>query len=461
MNTFHKRRPFFVSCFLGWFASCNRLFQREQIRRGFGLIFLVGGVGIGFGVSGLLGADFQVISSVCSSPSQAKEPTVPALHPLECRSDFENGSGVVEAMDQEHRVIRLRPTEHKDRGWACWWFVHVTGIRPSEVLTLELTGGLGDWGKPDRATFSTDGVHWQQTAPGQRQKDRIVYQQKIDASEAFFAWGPPFRLSDAERLLEEADKKADWVQKWQLCRSREDRSVPALRVAQPGTPESERFGVWIVARQHAWETGGSWVAWGLIDWLLSDDPRAEELRKKATLNIVPIMDVDNVCRGAGGKEQKPHDHNRDWSDKPYWPEVQAVQAGIRQWDAQGRMDLFLDLHNPGRGDRQPFFFIPSEEVLRDSARQNTMRFLEAAQAEMTHPMKLAANPRITGRKYDPRWDRISSCWVVSHCRAYVVALSLETPWDTPHSTTEGYRAVGQALGRAIHRYFQQNPRPAP
>ena len=41
---------------------------------------------------------------------------------------------------------------------------------------------------------------------------------------------------------------------------------------------SKRYGVWIQARQHAWETGGSWVSRGLIEWLVSDDPRAETLR---------------------------------------------------------------------------------------------------------------------------------------------------------------------------------------
>ena len=410
---------------------------------------------------GFPAADFQVFSASCFGPEEAAGADQPASGRLECRSDFENGSGLVEEIDPERGLIRLRPTEHKDRGWTCWWFVHVTGIQPGQLIRLEVTGGRGDWSKPDRASFSLDGKTWQHTPPGQRLKDRIVYQQKIDGPEAYFAWGPPFRLSDAERLLTEAATKRPWVQKFELCRSREGRSVPALRIAEPGPPEPERFGVWIIARQHAWESGSSWVAWGLIDWLLSEEPAAQQLRKKATLNLVPIMDVDNVCRGAGGKEQKPQDHNRDWSERPHWPEVHAVQSAIRQWDDQGRMDLFLDLHNPGPIDREPFFFIPPEEVLREPARQNLARFLEAAKAEITQPMRLADKPRTAGAKYDPRWERMSKSWVILHCRPHVVALCLETPWNTPHSTLDGYMAVGRALGRTIARYFQQNPRPGP
>ncbi len=32
----------------------------------------------------------------------------------------------------------------------------------------------------------------------------------------------------------------------------------------------------------------------------------------------------NLLYGAGGKEQKPHDHNRDWSENPHWFEVAAA-----------------------------------------------------------------------------------------------------------------------------------------
>ena len=43
-----------------------------------------------------------------------------------------------------------------------------------------------------------------------------------------------------------------------------------------------------------------------------------------------------------------------------------------------------------------------------------------------------------------------------NCRPHVVAVALETPWDTPHSTTDGYRTVGQQLGMAIEAYRNRN-----
>ena len=52
---------------------------------------------------------------------------------LNVSSDFSNGSGIVEKIDQQKRIIRLNPSEHKDRGWVCWWYVKVSGIKPGET----------------------------------------------------------------------------------------------------------------------------------------------------------------------------------------------------------------------------------------------------------------------------------------------------------------------------------------
>ena len=131
-----------------------------------------------------------------------------------------------------------------------------------------------------------------------------IYQQKLDAAVAWFAWGPPFVPTDAGKLVETIAKASAHATAFELCRTQEKRVVPALRISQLGAgsaSDGDRVGIWIQARQHAWESGSSWVARGFIEWLISDDPQARELRKKSLIHFVPLMDVDNVARGAGGK----------------------------------------------------------------------------------------------------------------------------------------------------------------
>jgi hypothetical protein len=375
---------------------------------------------------------------------------------LKLLADFPGGSARVESIDQPSRTIRVLPYPHKDRGWVCWWYFKVEGIRPGETLTLDVGGGV--WATPDQAVFSTDNLTWKQTEPGKREKDRIVYRVKLDGKEAWFAWGPPFVLKHAQELVQKWAKESPHATAFELTRSKEGRAVPGLRVQQAGAEDDDRVGIWINARQHAWEAGSSWVCKGFTDWLLSAEPEAEALRKKARLTIVPIMDVDNVETGAGGKNQKPHDHNRDWSAKPVWPEVEAAIKQIGELNKTGRFDLFVDLHNPGANDRQPFFFIPATELMSPAARRNLDSFLTASRTEITGPLKLNPKPRESGANYDPNWEKISANWVVKHSKEHVVALCLETSWNTPQSTVVGYERVGKELGKAIERYFREGRR---
>ena len=61
--------------------------------------------------------------------------------------------------------------------------------------------------------------------------------------------------------------------------------------------------------------------------------------------VIPIMDVDSVTAGRGGKNQQPHDHNRDWSAQPHWKAVASAMSRLRTLNAQGRLELFMDVHD--------------------------------------------------------------------------------------------------------------------
>lgn len=393
---------------------------------------------------------------------------VSARAELVVTADFEGGSAVVESIDQATGVIRMTPAAPKDRGWACWWYGKVSGITPGQTITIDLgpntqyrlPGGnrlSTMWATPQRAMFSVDGVTWKHTMPGKRKDDRISYAQVIDAKEAWFAWGPPFTPSDAKKFVEQIAAKSEDAKAFELCKTREDRPVPAL-VIHEKSDFSPRFGIWISARQHAWESGSSWVCAGLTEWLVSEDERAKSLRKQAEIVVVPIMDIDNTAIGAGGKEQLPQDHNRDWGDAPHHASVKAAQEKIVAMHKAGRFDLFLDLHNPGPRDAQPFFFVAPDELLNDVGKANLKRFVEATKTEMTGPMNLADKTRPSGASYDKNWKRISKNWVQEQTGQHVVSLTLETTWDSVHSTVEGYKAVGRQQGMAIERYFRQAPR---
>lgn len=396
---------------------------------------------------------------------------------LTVSSDFENGSAVVDGIDQASATIRFHPAGDPQRGWPCWWYFRVDGITPGQTVQIEIDRTTGNlpigtgagsegkplnsvWSKPNQAVFSIDGGRtWRRTASGKDIEGRRRYAAKIDAASALFAWGPVLTPTDGAKLIEQAAKEhSDWVTPFELAKTREGRAVPAAVVRAGKKPDAERYGVWVQARQHAWESGGSWVGVGVFRWLTSDDPRAAWLRENAVVYYVPVMDVDSVATGNGGKGQNPQDHNRDWSAKPHFPEVAAAQKKILELNAEGRFDFFIDLHNPGASEPKPYFYSSPPEEMSEVGRRNLERFYAAARTEINGPLPLEPKQKVSGAGYSPKWREMSKNWVTFKTQRHVLALTLETAWNAPGSTQEGYQVVGKQLCLAIEAYLQTKPR---
>ena len=393
---------------------------------------------------------------------------------LSVASDFEGASVSVIEIDNAARSIGFTPGGDPVRGWPCWWFFRVQGITPGETITLRLRGSTAtaavaggplakplapSWAMPDQATFSTDGKTWRHTERGTRRDGVMIYTVKPDTSSVFVAWGPPYTPTTAAEFVREMSRKSPYAKAEELCRSREDRAVPLLRVQEGGRKKEQRFGVWVQARQHAWESGSSWVAQGFGEWLLSDEADAAWLRQHAEIFLVPIMDVDNTATGNGGKDARPQDHNRDWSSQPHWNEVIAAKEIVSGLIQEGRMDVFLDLHNPAPGD-PTFFYTLDNSTMKEPAIGLRDRFIELAYGRISKikPLIPMSNkPKTTGPSYHPLWRQISTNWVSMNGNPHTVSLCLETIWNYKNSTIEGYRAVGANLAATVREYLAERP----
>jgi hypothetical protein len=390
---------------------------------------------------------------------------------LSVSTDFEGGSARVIEVDAGARKIRISPGGVASRGWVCWWSIRIDNAEPGKPLTVELTASdeltrnkgqqtrqplAAGWAMPARASVSFDGRTWRHSAPGVREANSIRYEVIPDNHSIWIAWGPPFGPEDTTELLAKATSKLSGAKEFMLARSREGRPVMGLSVAPQGERSQLKLpAIWIQARQHAWESGSSWVARGFVEWLIAGNGSARWLRESAEIVVVPIMDVDNVATGNGGKEEDPRDHNRDWDDAAVFPEVAAAQKYLQDWAAEGRLDFFIDLHNPAPNDPRPFFFCGPPEFLSDLGRSNRAMFLEIAGRHINGPLAVEATPRITGPSYHPLWRKISGQWVTDHGNEHTTAVCLETSWNTSHSTTEGYLTVGHQLGESIAEYLQR------
>jgi hypothetical protein len=387
--------------------------------------------------------------------------------------EFPGGSAEVREINQTDHVISISPKIVVGRGWPCWWFLRMDGLPTGRRVTLKVHANprayredlvlSSQWMQPDQAVVSchaADRAQWYQTDPCERHDGVATYQIPATCSTMWAAWGVPFLTADVDLVLARVSGRLPESERFELARTRGGRSVPGIRIGGGTAAKPARLGVWVQARQHAWEVGGSWVGEGFIDWASGADADAVQLRETATIYYIPIMDVDNVEAGAGGKDAVPRDHNRDWSDLPVYPEVRAAQQRILSLDQEGLLDVFVDLHNPGASERQPYFFGPNQiEEMPAKQQQNYVSWQAIGQAQITGPLPLLQNYLFATYVKSPEESgRMSANWVRHHTSPHVLSTTLETAWNTPHSQPAGYRTVGRQLGQAVQRYLSENRR---
>ncbi len=386
-------------------------------------------------------------------------------------TDFEGGSARVIDVDQENAIVRIMPGGDPLRGWPAWWYCRISGLTPGRTLTLHVVPsslpipaghpGAGKplaagWALPMRANWSEDQIRWRHTAAGKKGDAGMSYQLTPDANEVWVAWGPVATPKTVADWITNISQRHDFVESFELAKTLERRSVRGVRIAAGEIPMESRPVIWLQARQHAWESGSSWVARGIGEWMLSGSPDAIWLRENTLIFLVPIMDVDRAATGDGGKESTPHDHNRDWSDDPHYPEVAAVQSRIKRWTVQNRMAVFVDLHNPGPNDHGAFFYVAPDEAIDQPRELRRRRFLDSVTRNWDAPIPFDPRMRSTGPNYHRLWRQISGTWVTEHANQQTVAVCLETPWNTASSTTEGYAKVGASLGKGISRFLRSD-----
>ena len=112
----------------------------------------------------------------------------------------------------------------------------------------------------------------------------------------------------------------------------------------------KRKGVMITGRVHPGEANASWILKGLIEFLVSDDPKARFLRDNIVFRIVPMMNPDGVINGNYRCSMSGQDLNRRWQspDKAVYPEVFHAKELLRDLTKERDVVLYCDVHGHSR-----------------------------------------------------------------------------------------------------------------
>lgn len=305
-----------------------------------------------------------------------------------------------------------------------------------------------------RPVFSADGEHWQRVARAEYVTDsdttgHFSFTVPIVGPRTFVAYCYPYTTAPLMELLREVPNRQG-IRIGELCRSVENRPVPYLRLGNHDTP---RRVAWILARQHAGESPASFAVEGLIRHLSRLETPVLEALAETAYHVVPMVDVDGVFHGRYGKDERPVDFNRDWSDHPSRPEIAALSRAITASASKRQPGLILDLHASHNGDTSCYLF--------GSAREGSESGAQGGDGQERFARLLAEEAGTLGfRETDlrPGLNAEGSARSYLRRRYAIPVLTVELSYHLSHGgtylTSADYRGFGAALARASARYLR-------
>ena len=317
---------------------------------------------------------------------------------------FEGGSiGRVEQVSAAHLRCAVKGQADQDgrNRQANWYYFRLDSL-PKHEIRIEFTDLVGEYNyragshsmtRNSRPVYSYDNLRWthfrDQDVQWDEKQVRLTVRFRPERERAWIAHVPPYTTAHLSSLIEAIGKRPH-VKREAAGKTTQGRDLHLLSITDPSVAESDKKVVWVMARQHAWETGTSWVMDGALRFLASGDPQAAELRRSIVWKFFPMADPDGVVNGQVRFNTHGYDVNRNWdtADPQRTPEIFVMKKAMLDWiDSGRRIDLFLAMHNQEAGDYIDGPFRPENE----RARRMAQRFFDALAT--TDSFQAAGGPR--------------------------------------------------------------------
>jgi len=392
-----------------------------------------------------------VVVGLCACESSGTSPLETPT--VRLAVDFEGAS--LESWSQSPpRTFNLRVRKDTNSDFARWFSFRVMD-GGGEDLTFRIVNA-GELSAADAFSFnrpavSTDGgVTWDRVASASYDAGVFSFDLTPPNGEVWIALGPVYNFSRWEALVDEIRDHSMVDSLEVIGQTLQGRSLHLVKVTDPSVHDSLKGAVWGIARQHPAEVGGSWMAEGLIRWVLSDEPQAKELRRQAVFYLVPFMNPDGVALGNYRVNSVGANLNREWAnqDPSTAPTVAAVASRIEALRASGRrFEFFVDFHAYS-SLRKNFFFYSGT----DRASPGEVQEIEALMARF---QELNGDFTRTGSAPSSDDTRLARGWAfeTSGVQAVTFECSYQDitygPRAGTYMTPDRYQELGEGLGKSI------------
>lgn len=381
-------------------------------------------------------------------------------------TDFEAGSlGRVERISPVHLRCAVAGQADQDgrNRQASWYYFRIEHAPTDQDIRIDLVDLVGEYnyrpgthpvGPNTRPVYSTNQRDWLHFSDEQVFWDDAAKELSLRfqpaAETLWIAHVPPYTTADLERLRREFEHHP-CLTTVSIGTTVRNRPIPLWTITDAAVPDHDKRVIWIMARQHAWEAGTSWVTEGAVRFLLSEEPGAAALRRQNIFQFFPLADPDGVATGGVRFNANGYDLNRNWDqvDAALMPEIAAQKRAIAAWlNSGGNIDLFITLHNTESAD-----FIEAPLQAGGAPLQQRARRLQSA-LDQTGSFSPSGGPRDSGVSTTPGKPGRMTVYQALHHQFQIAAFLMElrverSPRLGRCPTTADQLALGAELVQAL------------
>ncbi|HEY0326996.1 MAG TPA: M14-type cytosolic carboxypeptidase [Allosphingosinicella sp.] len=255
---------------------------------------------------------------------------------LSISSPFDGGNIKLVAVDGDRVDLEIVKDHSSD--FYQWFYFRVAGAagRNLELRLLNAAGSAYPNGWDGyRACVSYDREEWERTDSSY--DDGVLTIRVTPASDsAWIAYFAPYTMERHHDLIASVIAHPG-VSYRSLGQTLDGQEIDYLRMGDGPLQ------VWIYGRQHPGETMAEWWMEGALEKLLDTaDPIARQLRKRATLHIVPNLNPDGSRRGHLRTNAAGINLNREWHAPSLEKSPEVVHI-LKAMDDTG-VDFAMDVH---------------------------------------------------------------------------------------------------------------------
>ena len=192
-----------------------------------------------------------------------------AVAAISLHTDFEGGSlGKIQVVSPTHFQCAVKgdvDQDHRNRQ-ASWYYFRVDGAK-NTAITLDLVDLAGEYNyQPNRGAitgvtlpfYSYDRVTWHMLDSAEYDSKVPMLRLHVTPREhrIWIAHVPPYTNENLSALLRDVGAHPQ-LQQTSVGKSAGGRDIPLLTITDPSRPDVAKKVIWLLFRQHAWESGSS------------------------------------------------------------------------------------------------------------------------------------------------------------------------------------------------------------